>query len=117
MLAVSSPQVVPLFENAASQPRHAAHLPTDREVLALHMRRASKIGIGITHDWRLLRVRDIGMAGIVVEVIKSTSFIIFFRASSEPRSVAIHSTVTAYAPPRQAPHFFFNATFRHYRLT
>ena len=55
--AVCCPQILPLLRERICQPREAAHLHSDREVLALHMRRAHFRGIGIAHDWDLLRMR------------------------------------------------------------
>ena len=55
--AVGSPEVLPLLRESIRQPRKAAHLHSDREILAFHMGRANLRGIGVAHDWDLLRVR------------------------------------------------------------
>ena len=60
MQTVGGPEILPLVAEAVRQPREAAHLHSDREVLALHIGRANLRGIGVAHDWDLLRVRDIG---------------------------------------------------------
>ena len=60
--AVRGPQVLPLLAEAVRQPREAAHLHANREVLALHVAGANLRGIGVAHDWDLLRVRHVGRA-------------------------------------------------------
>ena len=60
--AICRPQVLPLLRERVRQPREAAHLHSDREVLAFHMAGADLRRVGIAHDWDLLRVRDIGRA-------------------------------------------------------
>ena len=54
--AIRGPQVLPLFTEGVRQPREPAHLHSDREVLALDVGRAHFRGIGVAHDWDLLRV-------------------------------------------------------------
>ena len=58
MKAVRGPQVLPLLRERIRQPREAAHLHSDGEILPLHVRRADLFRIGFPHDWDLLRVRD-----------------------------------------------------------
>ena len=58
--AVSRPKIIPLLRESIGEPRKAAHLHSDREVLAFHMRRANPFRIGIAHDWDSLRVGNIG---------------------------------------------------------
>ena len=60
--AVGRPQVLPLLAEPIRQPRQSAHLQSNREVLALHMRRADLLRIGIPHDWDPFRVRHVGRA-------------------------------------------------------
>jgi hypothetical protein len=47
MEAVRSPQVLPLLAERIRQPWQPAHLHSDSEVLAFHMRRADLRGLGI----------------------------------------------------------------------
>src|ERR1035437_2010315 len=60
--AVRGPKILPLLRERVRQPREAAHLQTDGEILALDVAGANLRRIGIAHDWDLLRVRDIGRA-------------------------------------------------------
>src|ERR1035441_79869 len=60
--AIRGPEVLPLLRERIRQPREAPHLHSDREVLTLDMAGANLRGIGVSHDWDLLRVRDIGRA-------------------------------------------------------
>src|ERR1017187_4100945 len=62
MQTVCSPKVFPLLAESIRQASEATHLHSDGEVLALHVGRASLLGIGISHDWDLLRAGDIGRA-------------------------------------------------------
>src|ERR1039458_4000455 len=59
---VCRPEVLPLLAESVRQPRQAAHLHSDGEILTLHMGRANLVGIGVAHDWDPLRVRHVGMA-------------------------------------------------------
>jgi hypothetical protein len=58
--AVRGPEVLPLLRERVRQPREAAHVHPDREVLALHMAGANFRRVGVAHDWDLLRVRYVG---------------------------------------------------------
>ena len=58
--AVRRPQVLPLLRKGIRQPREATHAHTDRQIRALDMRRANHCGIGVAHDWDLLRVGESG---------------------------------------------------------
>lgn len=60
--AIRAPQVLPLLAEGIRQSREAAHLHSDREVLAFNVRGANSLRIGIAHDWDSLRVRDFGGA-------------------------------------------------------
>jgi len=52
--AVGAPQVVPLLAEGIRQSGHAAHLHSDGEVLAFHVRRADPALFGVSHDWDFL---------------------------------------------------------------
>jgi hypothetical protein len=56
--AVRGPQVLLLFAEGIRQPREAAHLHANREVLAFYMAGANLRWIGVSHD--LLRLREVG---------------------------------------------------------
>src|ERR1017187_5301994 len=58
--AVRGPEVLPLLAERICQPREAAHLHSDGEVLSLYMAGANLRRIGVSHDWDLLRVRHVG---------------------------------------------------------
>ena len=60
--AVGSPRIFPLLAEGVRQPRETAHGHADREILAFHVAGANLRGVGVSHDWDLLRVRDIGGA-------------------------------------------------------
>ena len=60
--AVGAPQVVPLLAEGIGKARHAAHLHTDGEILALDMAGANPLLFGVAHDWDLLRTDDFGGA-------------------------------------------------------
>ena len=60
--SVGSPEVFTLFREGVREPREAAHGHANREVLALHVAGANLRGIGVTHDWDSLRMRDVGGA-------------------------------------------------------
>ena len=48
--AVCGPQVLPLFAEAIRQPREAAHLHSDGEILTFYMAGANLRRIGVAHD-------------------------------------------------------------------
>ena len=56
--AVRGPQVFPLLGEGVRLPGQTAHGYSDCEVLAFYVARANLRGIGIAHDWDLLRVGD-----------------------------------------------------------
>ena len=60
--AVGAPQVVPLLAEGVGEAGHAAHLHTDREILALDMAGADARFFGVSHDWDFLRTDDFGGA-------------------------------------------------------
>jgi hypothetical protein len=51
-----------LLAESIRQPRQPPHLHSDREVLAFYVGRADLRGVGIAHDWDLLRIRYVGRA-------------------------------------------------------
>jgi hypothetical protein len=56
--AVRSPQILPFFAEGIRQPRKAAHLHSDGEILALHDGSADTGGIAMAEDWDHLRIKD-----------------------------------------------------------
>jgi hypothetical protein len=60
MQAVCGPEILPLLAEGIRKACQTAHLHSDSQVLPLDVRRANLRGIGITHDWDLLRVDHIG---------------------------------------------------------
>ena len=62
MQAVRRPKILPLLRERIRQPREAAHLHSDGEILAFHMAGTDLRRIGVAHDWDLLRMRHVGRA-------------------------------------------------------
>jgi hypothetical protein len=50
MEAIRSPEVSPFLRKRIRQPRQAAHLHSDREVLPFHMGRANLGSVRLSHD-------------------------------------------------------------------